>query len=72
MGMLLFLAIFSYTSVMDGLKWSKPLEWFRLVLSPLVIVVFGGTLLPLVYWTWLLYIGLSIVALIVLTLKIKI
>ena len=72
MGMLLFLAIFSYTSVMDGLKWSKPLEWFRLVLSPLVIVVFGGTLLPLVYWTWLLYIGLSIVALIVLTIKIKI
>lgn len=71
MGMLLFLAIFSYTSVMDGYTWSKPFEWFRLVLTPLVIVV-GGTLLPLLYWTWLLYIGLSIVALIVLTLKIKI
>ena len=70
MGMLLFLAIFSYTSVMDGYTWSKPFEWFRLFLTPLVIVV-GGTLLPLLYWTWLSYIVLSIVALIVITLKSK-
>lgn len=71
MGMLLFLAIFSYTSVMDGYTWSKPFEWFRLFLTPLVIVV-GGTLLPLLYWTWLSYIVLSIVALIVITLKSKV
>lgn len=71
-GLLLFLAIFSYTSVMDCYTWSRLLEWGRLVLTLLVIVVLEGTFLPLMYWTWLFYILLSIVALLILTFKSKV
>ena len=71
-GLLLFVAIFSYTSVMDRFTWSRSLEWTRLILTLVVIVVLGGTFIPLMYWTWLFYILLSIVALLVLTLNSKV
>ena len=71
-GLLLFVAIFSYTSVMDRHTWSRPLEWTRLILTLVVIVVLGGTFIPLMYWTWLFYILLSIVALLILTLNSKV
>jgi hypothetical protein len=71
-GLLLFVAIFSYTSVMDGYTWSRSLEWARLVSTLVVVVVLGGAFLPLMYWTWLFYILLSIVALLIITFKRKI
>jgi hypothetical protein len=57
---------------MDGYTWSRSLEWARLVSTLVVVVVIGGAFLPLMYWTWLFYILLSIVALLIITFKRKI
>ncbi len=62
-GISLFAAIFGYTSVMDQYKWSIGFEWIRIAISFVVIQWVFGSFLPVLYWTWMVYIVISSLAL---------
>ena len=62
-GMALFAAVFGYTSVMDQYKWSIGFEWFRIVISFVVLQWVLATISPILYWAWMGYLVVSSLAL---------
>ena len=62
-GVALFAAIFGYTSVMDQYKWSVGFEWFRITMSFAIIQWAFATILPILYWAWMVYLVTSSLAL---------
>lgn len=69
LGVLLFFAIFSYTSVMDRYSWSMTLEWSRLGLTTIVIITNVISLTTFMYWTWLSYLMLATLGVAILQFK---
>ena len=65
-GMSLFAAIFGHTSVMDQHKWSVGFEWLRIATSFVVLQWALTTLSPILYWAWMGYLLISLLALIAL------
>ena len=65
-GMSLFAAIFGYTSVMDQHKWSVGFEWLRIATSFVVLQWALTTLSPILYWAWMGYLLISLLALVAL------
>jgi sterol desaturase/sphingolipid hydroxylase (fatty acid hydroxylase superfamily) len=63
-GVALFAAIFGYTSVMDQYKWSIGFEWFRITVSFVVLQLLLATISPILYWAWMAYLVVSILALV--------